>query len=303
VSILPVLVILYGAATLLSLYRPAKWPAELLTHFRPQWIAAGLLGAALCSAAADWGWAAIALGLALTHYAAMPAQLWFKPETRLAATPGLTIVWANVWKKRKALERTLVWAQAMNADVVVIAEFPTLDAAGVATGAYLHRVDTGQHPRKPYSVQMVAFSRLPVVDSAVHDGPGPMQRPFLSFSIMIGDWPVRVVAAHPVPPYTPAMQEERDAHIALLGPITQAPFVLAGDFNCTPWSPGYGKIPGTHIGAYMFAPTWLTRLPLIGLPIDHIMVSVGLRASAFRIGPATGSDHRPIMARVHPERR
>ena len=63
---MPILIALLSAVTLVSLYRRAHWPAELLTHFRPHLIVAGLGGAALCLLTGErWGWALISLGLAL----------------------------------------------------------------------------------------------------------------------------------------------------------------------------------------------------------------------------------------------
>ena len=111
---------------------------------------------------------------------------------------------------------------------------------------------------------------------------------------------LNIIAAHPVPPHTTSLTQERDRHIAMLSAHTHEPFLLAGDFNVTPWSPGFNGIPGRRIGAYLFAPTWFSNLPLLGLPIDHIMVSPALKASAYRVAPSTGSDHRALLARVHP---
>ena len=97
--ILPVLIILYGVATLLSLWRRAHWPGELLTHLRAQLIAAGIIAAGLSVAFGErWEWASISLGLALVNYGALPGQLWIRPDVGLAGQPGMTVVWANVWQ-------------------------------------------------------------------------------------------------------------------------------------------------------------------------------------------------------------
>ncbi len=298
--ILPVLILLYGVATLMSLWRRTHWPGELLTHLRMQLIAAGLIGAGLCFATGErWEWASISLGLALVNYGALPAQRWTRPDAGLAGQPGLTIVWANVWQRRKPLERTLEWAKAHNADVIIVGEFPEADPAGMLAGDYPHRLDTGPAPDKAYAVRMVAFSRLPIEGGVVREGPGPMARPFLSMRVGVGGTMLSIMGVHPVPPYTAALLTERDTHIKMLSPMLKGPFVLAGDFNTTPWCPGYGAIPGRRVGAFLLAPTWFTSLPLLGLPIDHIMTSSGMTASAYRVAPLLGSDHRAILARVH----
>lgn len=298
--IIPILIALYGVATLLSLWRRAHWPGELLTHLRLQLIAAGIVGAGICLAVGErWEWASIALGLALVNYGALPAQRWIRPDAGLAGAPGLTLVWANVWQGPKSLQRTLAWAKAQNADVIVIGEYPNVDPAEMLVGDYPHRLDTGPAPDARYAVRMVAFSRLPLAEGQVHAGPGPKVRPFLSMRIDVGGAWLSVMGVHPVPPYTMSLLTERDKHIAMLAPLLRAPFAIAGDFNATPWCPGYGAIPGRRVGQFLYAPTWFTSLPLLGLPIDHIMTSAGVTASRYRVSPLLGSDHRAILARLH----
>lgn len=297
----PALVGLYGVVTLASLVRPARWPAELLTHLRLQLVAAGLVGAALCLLSGErWEWAGIALGLSLVHVGALPDRQWSKPEERSLASPGLTVVWANVWQKRGPLERTLAWAQEQNADVIIIGEFPEASPADLLIGDYPNRIDTGPAPNRSYAVRMVAFSRIPFESADVLQGPGPMVRPFLAMKVAVGGKAISVVGVHPVPPYKPGLLKERDAHIGMLGPLLKGAFVLAGDFNATPWCSGYAAIPGRRIGAYLLKPTWLSNMPIIGLPIDHIMASTDMKASLYRVASSLGSDHRAILARVHP---
>lgn len=299
-AILPILIALLGAVTLLSLFRRAHWPVELLTHFRPHLIVAGIGGALLCFALGErWEWSAISLGLALINYAVLPTPRWVKPEAHLAGGPGLTIVWANVWQKKVALERTLDWAKAERADLILIGEHPDVDPTGVLVDDYPYRLDTGVAPDRPYCVRIVAYSRTPIVNSAIHDGPGPNHRPFLTFAVSVADRTLNIVAAHPVPPSTSRLTQERDKHIVMLSAHTREPFVLVGDFNVTPWSPGFKGIPGRRVRAYLFAPTWFNNLPLLGLPIDHIMASPTLKASVYQVAGPTGSDHRAIKARVH----
>jgi endonuclease/exonuclease/phosphatase (EEP) superfamily protein YafD len=296
----PILIVLLGAVSLVSLFRRSHWPVELLTHFRPQLIVAGLGGTVLClMLGGRWEWALISLGIALVNHGALPAPRRIKPDAALAASPGLTIVWANVWQKRAALERTLDWAKAEGADLILIGEHPVVDPAEMLAGDYPHRLDTGAAPKRRYAVRIVAYSRTPLEDGAVHAGPGPNLRPILTFAVTVAGKVLNIIAAHPVPPFGKRLTLEREKHIAMLAEHAREPFVVAGDFNVTPWSPGFQEIPGRRVGAYLFTPTWLSNIPLLGLPIDHIMLSPALKASAYRVAGSTGSDHRAILTRVH----
>ncbi len=299
--VLPALVVLLGAVTLVSLIRRAHWPAELLTHFRPHLVAAGIGGVLLCLLLSErWEWSAICVGLTLINYGALPAPSWAKPEARLDPTPGITVVWANVWKKRRALEHTLDWAKAQNADLILIAEFPDATPGDFLGDDYPHRFDTGPPPRDTYVTRIVAFSRVPLDGVQLLPGPGPSHRPWATCNVSIGGARLNIMAAHPTPPNTPKLTRERDAHIDAVRKQLAEPFLLAGDFNATPWCPAFKMIPGRRVGAYLFAPTWFSNLPLLGLPIDHIMISQALKASRYRVAPFTGSDHRALLARVHP---
>ncbi len=297
---MPVLIALLGAVTLVSLVWRARWPIELLTHFRPQLIVAGLVGAALCLALGErWEWAAFSGALALINYAALPAPKWTKPESRLASTPGITVVWANVWKKREPLRRTLEWAKSRNADLILIGEFPDIDPATCLTDDYPHRADTGLAPMGPFLTRVAIFSRVPLENVELPAWPGPHHRPWIKFSVTIGEIRLSIAAVHPTPPNTAKVLAERDQQIAMLAGHLLEPFVVAGDFNATPWCPGFKSIPGRRIGGYLFAPTWFSDLPMLGLPIDHIMASPTIKASAYEVAKSTGSDHRAILARIH----
>ncbi len=76
--------------------------------------------------------------------------------------------------------------------------------------------------------------------------------------------------------------------------------VIAGDFNCTPWSPAYRLLARGLKSATRFARTWPAPAPII--PIDHIFYRGRLgvvSAGAWTQGPARrASDHLPVVAEL-----
>jgi endonuclease/exonuclease/phosphatase (EEP) superfamily protein YafD len=79
--------------------------------------------------------------------------------------------------------------------------------------------------------------------------------------------------------------------------------ILLGDLNITPWSPHYTRLErqaGLTNGAMArgYLPTWPAGYNPVKIPIDHCLLSEGLRVRQFRTGPDTGSDHLPIIVDV-----
>jgi len=76
--------------------------------------------------------------------------------------------------------------------------------------------------------------------------------------------------------------------------------VIAGDFNCTPWSPAYKILARGLKSATRFARTWPSPAPIV--PIDHIFYRGRLgvvSAGAWSGGPARkASDHLPVVAEL-----
>lgn len=93
----------------------------------------------------------------------------------------------------------------------------------------------------------------------------------------------------------------------LAAPLSRlgSPAILAGDFNAVPWSMTARHVAeegGLHI-LQGIGPTWLTRAmpnplrPLVGLPIDNVLVKGDLVAGTPRRLEQVGSDHLPVLVR------
>jgi len=78
------------------------------------------------------------------------------------------------------------------------------------------------------------------------------------------------------------------------------PSILLGDLNVTPWSSPFqhllrqGGLRDTAIG-FGIHPTWPSYLWPMRIPIDHCLVSPGLRATKREVGRNVGSDHFPLL--------
>jgi endonuclease/exonuclease/phosphatase (EEP) superfamily protein YafD len=133
---------------------------------------------------------------------------------------------------------------------------------------------------------------------------GPHTEPAVDATVLIDGQALRVLGVHTTWPLGAQVSAERNRQldeIAALARTLPAPLVVAGDLNVTPFSPHYGALlraAGLRAASPRgpWQPTWPTFLPPAGIQIDHILISPRIAVDAYALGPAVGSDHRPIVA-------
>ncbi|MBX3430648.1 MAG: endonuclease/exonuclease/phosphatase family protein [Hyphomonadaceae bacterium] len=287
----------FAFATLIAVSRTRSWPAELFSHFRPHLIAAGVVVTAVCVVEHRYGVAALAFVGVLANAATFPKLLYCIPAPDNAAS--LCVLWANLWKREQALVRTIGYARKEGADVLLFAEFPRVNDSWFAEHAsdYPH-VLISQVSDAAFTSNVAILSKLPLERCETIVASPLEQRPLQSAHVRCGDALLQINAIHPAAPGTPHMLRDRDTAIRMVFEKLAAPAIVAGDFNAAPWCPALTSAP-VRVGNPLRESTWLTRLPLIGLPIDHLFITPSVRVSAYEVGPFLGSDHRALLARVH----
>ncbi len=78
------------------------------------------------------------------------------------------------------------------------------------------------------------------------------------------------------------------------------PVVVVGDLNTTMWSPFYKSMVKTARlrnarSGFGILPTWPTFMPLLSIPIDHLLVSKEIGVLKVHTGRYVGSDHLPLI--------
>ncbi len=116
---------------------------------------------------------------------------------------------------------------------------------------------------------------------------------------------VTIIGLHAANPLGSSPLRDKQIRLAA-GKAQRAPggaVVLLGDLNTSPWAPIFaealerGRLRDSARGFPLTA-TWVSRIPLFGLPIDHILLGRGMEAVARRVGPDLGSDHLPVVAEL-----
>jgi len=109
-----------------------------------------------------------------------------------------------------------------------------------------------------------------------------------------------LLITHPRIPLSHAGMRRRDDVFKKLNELTAVmdQFVIMGDFNVTPWTPAFKKLPGLRAGDPRLQSTWAGNFQLLGLPIDHILISSEIAVVQSETLDDIGSDHKPIFAQL-----
>ena len=273
-----------------SLPGAVAWGLDLAVHW--QWFfLVGLAVALLVLMSAHRRWMTMAVLLPLPWLTAMPDAV-----RGAEGGDALVLAAANVHVDNEVPERLVQWVGTTKPDVLAILEISDTFAMRMGLDAvYPHRVI---RPRwDPFGIALL--SRHPILRHAVveEDGATPRIEAVL-------DWngtEVTVVAFHPMPPISAADHGRRNRLLAdFSARYADRPTIVFGDFNATPWSAAFRapRRKGFKLAGGL-QPTWPASLcGLIGLPIDHVMVSRHWSVIDHAVGPDLGSDHLPILATV-----
>ena len=160
-------------------------------------------------------------------------------------------------------------------------------------------------PRGWHGVALL--SRVPLEFAEIRPLVSP-RTPFLIANVTLQGRPVTLGLVHTAAPTagsrTALRNEQFKALAAVRREFAGREIVLMGDFNTLPWSLAFRRLTADtglqHAAAgFGYRPTWpAQRPPILGIPIDHFLVSHGLVVHEFgTVGP-TGSDHLGIYAEI-----
>lgn len=292
-----VLATLAGMISRLGVEGGVGWGLDLLSHWPKHLALAGLVVAAIAGVRRM----RLAAGLAALVVAANGALViglggFALPQAAPAGAQVLRVASANIHGSMAALEKLSAAAKDYGADVVSAYEAPEdLTDADMARlfPDFARRVLPSERLEgwKMKRRSLIAARGAGDVDVTAFMG---------SHGVILraGVDGVQIVTTHPPSPGAPDVRWDRDRQLASIaqGLDTEAPFVIMGDFNTTPWGHAYTAVPGERAGDPRFEGTFPAIAGPLGLPIDHVKFGGGLVLTDYRVGPDIGSDHLPLFA-------
>lgn len=281
------------------------WVADLCTHFRLQYLALAALAAALFAALRRPIWLMAALLTMLLN--AMPAFAWFTapvaaPDAKGAerAVLPVRVAAANLFWRSEEHAAVREWARGSGSDLLVFVEVS--DRWARELEPLRDRWPHALLVLKPGHSGTLVLSRWPLRQTGVvseHSRGTP--DPIVEVAMPGRPWRLLPVHANwPMGRLASAFRASDLQGLASVAAQTDLPLLAIGDFNLSPLSPHFaallrdGRLRSAAAGRG-WQPTWPVFLPMMGIQIDHALVSADIAVNSFRVGALKGSDHRPII--------
>jgi len=291
-------------STLAAMAGEHHWLLELFSHFRVQYLAGLLLLLAVMASFGRWILAGLVLpflvlnGLPLLPYVVAEAEA-ASETTRLS----LTLATINLRARNEDGQRLLALVDAERPDVIVLQELTPrwADRIEPLMERYRHSLLV---PRDG-AFGIALLSIYPLARQQVFALSG-LSYPTISATVQVGATQLNLIGVHPISPTSSTSAGRRNDQLntlAIVAAQTDGALAVLGDFNATPWSPHLQKFlieTGLRNAAEGFGLdfTWPTFLPLLGIPIDHCLVSSELAVNGYHRGRSIGSDHYPVFIEV-----
>ena len=284
------------------------WLFDLFSHFQLQYLLFACVGFVLCIVQRRWICLAITAAIiVLTTLTLAPS--W--PGKDADRQPAITVMQFNRFflnHDPQPLAKFLAKADPLP-DILTLQEVTKGDLA-----RFRSRIASFypySYPERIYrQSDVVIFSRHPLAKRGmVGVGAG---RFALHVDIQPPGFPqpVRIYSFHTASPGTASLTRQRDHtldHLARIIASDRAPYLLlAGDLNTTPYNHAFRAFLRqsglSHAYAGLPPATWPAHFGIAPLmiPIDHVLFKPSLAMVDYRAGPALGSDHRALLARLSP---
>lgn len=276
---------------------------DFLSQFLIQAMA-GTVGLALLFVVARrWGAAGLA-ALALMLQGAVLQPSLFPARASHGMAAPVEVLFNNVYHDNQRLDALAAAILGHDADIVVLAE---LD--GRSRALLDHLADA--YPYRAACLGRIycdsaIVSRLPVLED-LSDWRSDRRIAMSAAHIATPFGPIAVAGVHldqPLPPRRLWRQERQvEGLLEMLAPI-DAPLLLVGDFNSSPWArllQGLAAAADLEIAPGLEG-TWPAALPWpLRIAIDHALTGRGLAVHAREVVRLPGTDHMALGLRVGPQ--
>lgn len=295
-------------STLFSLFGGFYWVLDVFSHYHLQYtIGLTLILAVLVLMRRGAASLVIMLvALLVNLYLVLP---FFWPPavraSRAADEPALRVMAMNISTSNAGYSQVIELIRERQPDLVFMSEVrddlvARLETELADSYPYLHAVPS----RMTLGIAFLSRHPFVSVETMTVGGEERGRRRYLRAEIEWHGQKVLVAGIHPLPPFNANWAQGRNTEIALMGQLSQEatePFILLGDLNASPWSHPMRRLMGDADLRYALKghgvwPTWRLAGPLLGAPLDYILVSPEWQVVDYLEAGDIRSDHIPIQA-------
>lgn len=317
--VLPVLTTLLGCVVAASYAGGVDPWLDLASHFRLMYFVVALV--LVIVASTIWRRAhRLCCGILLAIAASQGAALasFYSRDEAIASTPlappserVVRLLQFNVWGRNATPSRVVDLIAAERPDVATLQEvtwpiLEVLEGRGYRIAAT--DVTRDEPAEKGCAIVVATRDDLRILGERRVRPFRWRGQTFLAVEVEFGSQRFELVCAHLPPPNHEKNRSKRPRYLAafvdFLG-AARGEVVFAGDLNTTPFSTEWSAILRDHVvsaaDGFGYQPTWPVagwRVPF-RIPIDHVLVSRGLRVERFEVlENAAGSDHFPVRCDI-----
>ena len=248
---------------------------------------------------------AVALGADVIRTGSASAQATARGDVR-DGDAAVRVVFSNLSIRNDDTGKLVAWLKVSDPDVVLATEVSPRHVAQLARAMVEYPFQVLAPREHPFG--MAVYSRYPISGEAATELTGdtpPARVPVMvRADVETPGGMLHVAGFHLFPPMTPQRLARRNEQLAIAGDLLagiDAPKLVVGDFNATPWSAGLRAFQSEYdLSGFNSQATWPVSFGFAGIPIDHAFVSRDLPILKIETGPDIGSDHRPVLIDVAP---
>ena len=283
------------------------WICEVICNFRA-YILVGLIATApllltLKRKVMTFAW------IVATLWAMMGTVSVFLPASQPALVSEnaaiIKVMSFNVLGSNQQHDAVIAEIRHHDPDVLVVVEYANLWHPA------LRRI----HEEYPYRIEEARwhgfgigiFSKLPIVKKTVSPTAKDIfDSPLAVATVEVAGRQLRIAGVHLLSPRDQNRLDIRNRQIREVGHLLSAdslPTIVAGDFNCVPWSPFLSDfLARTQYRdsrqGFGYDGTWNANRNFLSIPIDHAFVSPEVHVHNRTVGQSSGSDHFPVIVEV-----
>lgn len=275
------------------------WFFDLFSHFRVQYAIVLLVMALILLWQRKAGVASVLMAfVALNLWSIVP--LYVSPERKVdPEEKPQRLLLQNVRTQGGDPSSVIELIHQEAPDVVVLQEISAgwVKALNVLNEDYPHRAIRSREDN--FGIGL--YSRWPI-EAAEFIQLGSIPVPAIVATLQVDKQSWQLLATHPPPPLGASGSDMRNTILRAIPHqlSTEHPVLVAGDLNITRFSPHFARLLDTtglidSASGFGLQPTWPVQLPILYIPIDHVLHSRHLVTLTRRIGPSVGSDHRAVI--------